>query len=137
MPADPSPKTLLIQMFRDMVEQKNTALIERFYHPAFVLETNGETQDFAAFAAGHRRVYATDITYAIRYDDAAWVEAPGRVAARVWITTQTPGRAAVEFEVVLIATVRNGQFYRIWETTWPDWRATKSFDTYHTDSSTN
>ena len=47
----------------------------------------------------------TTISYAIAYDDEAWVEANDRVAARVWITTSRPDEEPTRIEVVLIATL--------------------------------
>jgi hypothetical protein len=125
-----SPKALLIEMFRDVVLNKNADLIARYYHPDFLLETNGERQDFDAFLEGHRRVYATDIAYTVRYDEDAWVESADRVAARIWVRTQTGVAAPVEFEIVLIATFVDQKIHRVWETTWPDWRAVKAFEAY-------
>jgi hypothetical protein len=125
-----SPKALLIEMFREVVLNKNADLIAQYYHPDFLLETNGELQDLDAFLQGHRRVYATDISYAVRYDDDAWVESDGRVAARIWIRTQTGAAAPVEFEIVLIATFVDQKIHRVWETTWPDWRAVRAFESY-------
>jgi hypothetical protein len=69
-----------------------------------VLETNGQKQDYIAFAEGHRKVYATDIVYGVRYHDDAWVETSDRIAARVWIKTGRSNEPAGEFDVVLIAT---------------------------------
>ena len=50
---------VLRQMFEQMVEKKDSAAIDRFYDPSFVMSSNGVTQDFAAFAASHRTIYAT------------------------------------------------------------------------------
>ena len=66
-----------------MVIAKNADLIERYYHPDFVMYSDGMSQNFAEFTESHRGVYATDISYAIAYDDEAWVEADDRVAAGV------------------------------------------------------
>jgi hypothetical protein len=130
MTDQPSPKYLLIEMFQQMVVKKNSNLTRQYFHPDFLLETNGERQDFASFLEGHRRVYVTDITYEASYDDNASVESTDRVAARVWIKTQNSEAAPPVFEVVLIAIVHEQKFYRMWETTWPDWRSVKGFETY-------
>ncbi len=45
---------VLRQMFDQMVEKKDSAAIDRFYDPSFVMFSNGITQDFDAFAASHR-----------------------------------------------------------------------------------
>lgn len=42
-----------------MVIPKNADLIEQYYHPDFVMFSDGLRQDFAEYAASHRGVYAT------------------------------------------------------------------------------
>lgn len=123
-------KDRLIEMFERMVLAKDATLLEQYYDPDFQLVTNGTTQNYAEFAAGHETVYATAIRYDIRYDDAAWVEQADRVAGRVWITTTRPGEQPTEIEAILIATFRNGRIHRLWELTWPDWSQLKAFESY-------
>jgi len=125
-----NPKDLLVEMFEQMVERKDASLIERYYHPDFLLHTNGGAQDYEQFAAGHRRVYATEISYAVEYDEQAWVVTDDRVAGRVWITTERPDEEPTKIEVVLIATCLDGQLHRLWELTWPDWSQLRAFDEY-------
>lgn len=118
------------EMFAEMVVRKNPELVARYYHPDFVLTTNGSTQDYEAFERGHRGVYGTDVTYAVEYDDQAWVEAPDRVAGRVWITVGSAERAGQPIEVLFIATLRNGLIHRPWELTSPDWSQLGEFVDY-------
>lgn len=105
---------VLRQMFERMVENKDSEAIERFYHPSFVMFSNGVTQDFEAFAASHRAIYATPIQYSVEYDDQAWVETTDKVAGRVWITTSRPGETPTRIEVVLIAAFTDGRISRVW-----------------------
>ncbi|MGD9620069.1 MAG: nuclear transport factor 2 family protein [Mycolicibacterium sp.] len=120
----------LRQMFSEMVENKDATAIERFYDPSFVMYSNGVTQDFTTFSESHRAIYDTPISYSVEYDEEAWVEAPDRVAARVWITTSRPGESATRIEVVLIAVFKDGRISRVWETTWPSWNTLSAFETY-------
>jgi hypothetical protein len=113
---------LLREMFTHMVITKDPDAIPRYYHPEFVMFSDGVSQEYAAFEASHRGVYASEIAYAVEYDEDAWVEAADRVAARLWITTSRPGEEPTRIEVVLIATFRDGRIHRVWETTWPSWR---------------
>ncbi|WP_308467006.1 hypothetical protein [Rathayibacter soli] len=76
---------------------------------------------------------ATAIRYAIEYDEDAWVEADGKVAGRVWITTTRPGEAASRIQVVLIAAFEDGRIRRLWELTWPNWADLDAFKNYSTD----
>jgi hypothetical protein len=121
---------VLRQMFEQMVENKDPTAIDRFYHPSFVMFSNGVTQDFEAFAASHRTIYATPISYSVEYDEQAWVEATDKVAGRVWITTSRPGESPTRIEVVLIAAFTDGRISRVWETTWPSWNTLPAFETY-------
>jgi fatty-acyl-CoA synthase len=118
------------EMFTRMVEAKDVSLVDTYYDPEFELATNGQTQDLAAFRAGHERVYPTAITYAVDYDEDAWVEAGDRIGGRVWITTQRPGEDATRIEVLFLATYRSGRVLRLTELTWPDWSRLAAFDTY-------
>jgi hypothetical protein len=118
------------EMFREMVEAKDIAKVERYYDPGFVLATNGRTQDYAEFHAGHARVYPTEISYSVEYDDEAWIESADRLGGRMWITTQRPGEDATRIEVVFLAAFRDGRITRLWELTWPDWSQLGAFETY-------
>ncbi len=123
-------KARLMEMFSRMVEAKDIDACPRYYHPQFVLETNGHTEGYAEFLEGHRRVYATPIDYAIRYDHSTWVESADRVAVRMWITVSRPGEAPRELEVILVATYRDGLIDRVVELTWPDWTKVAALDSY-------
>jgi hypothetical protein len=121
---------LLREMFEQMVVAKNADLVECYYDSDFVMYSDGLTQDFTEFHDSHREIYATSITYAIDYDEQAWVEAADKVAGRVWITTSRPGEQPTRIEVIPIAAYRNGRIHRIWETTWPSWRNVAALEKY-------
>lgn len=121
---------LLREMFERMVVAKNGDLIEHYFHPDFVMCSDGLTQGFADFRDSHRKLYGTPIAYAVEYDEEAWVQAADRVAGRVWITTSRPGEEPTRIEVVLIAAYRDGRIHRVWETTWPSWRNVDALENY-------
>jgi hypothetical protein len=121
---------LMRGMFEQMVVHKDVSVIERFYDPSFLMYSNGVTQNFEEFSASHRTVYDTPISYAIEYDEEAWVETRDKVAGRVWITTTRPGESPTRIEVVLIAAFKDGRISRIWETTWPSWNELPAFENY-------
>lgn len=121
---------VLRQMFEQMVVAKDITAVDRFYDPSFVMYSNGVTQNFEEFVASHRTVYDTAISYAVEYDEEAWVEGEDKVAGRVWITTTRPGESPTRIEVVLIAAFKDGRITRVWETTWPSWNDLPAFETY-------
>ena len=118
------------EMFTRMVEAKDVTLVDAYYDPAFVLTTNGQSQDLAAFRAGHERVYPTAISYEVQYDEDAWVESADRLAGRLWITIRRPGEAAQAIEVVFVAVFREGRLLRLHEVTWPDWSTAPALEAY-------
>jgi hypothetical protein len=121
----------LKEMFERMVVAKDATAASEFYSPSFTMDSNGVTQDYPAFVASHERTYATEISYSVEYDEEAWVEAQGRVAGRIWITTARPGEKPTRFEVVVIALFDgDGRITRVWETTWPDWSQAGAFEDY-------
>jgi SnoaL-like domain len=121
---------LIKEMFDQMVVVKDPDAIARYYAPDFVMYSNGVTQEYEAFAKSHEDVYASDITYSVEYDESAWVEGQGRVAGRIWITTQLSDEPPTRIEVILIAVIVDGRITRVWETTWPNWADLKAFDSY-------
>jgi hypothetical protein len=123
-------RELMQEMFSQMVEAKDISQAGKYYDPGFLLHTNGQVQDYAAFCAGHARVYPTEISYVAEYDDEAWVEAGDRLGGRMWITTKRPGQDATRIEVIFLATYRQDRIHRLWELTWPDWSQLEAFDTY-------
>jgi hypothetical protein len=48
-----STKQLLQEMFSEMVIKKDALLISHYYHPDFLLETNGQKQDYTAASQLH------------------------------------------------------------------------------------
>lgn len=117
-------------MFAEMVVEKYATAVERFYDPGFVMCSNGITQGYESFRAEHEKVYDTEISYSVEYDEDAWVDAGDRLAARIWITTKRPGETATRIEVILIATFKAGRIFRVWETTWPSWTDLAAFKNY-------
>ena len=124
------PPSVLKDMFQFMVVAKDATQISTYYDPHFQMQSNGVVQDYAAFAADHKRLYPTGITYQVEYHDDTWVETEDRLAGRLWITTQRPGEESHRIEVVLIATFRNARIHRLWELTWPDSSRLPTFQTY-------
>jgi len=125
---------VLRQMFEQMVEKKDPTSIDRFYHPSFMMSSNGINQDIEEFAESHRTIYATPIRYSVEYDEQAWIETADKVAGRVWITTSSPGESTNRIEVVLIAAFTDGRISRLWETTCPSWNELPAFETYMSDT---
>jgi hypothetical protein len=123
-------RELMQEMFSQMVEAKDITKVGKYYNPDFELYTNGQVQDYESFHAGHARVYPTEISYAVEYDDDAWVESAERLGGRMWITTKRPGEDATRIEVIFLATFRAGKIHRLWELTWPDWSQLRAFETY-------
>lgn len=120
-------RNILVDMFTNMVVKKNADLIPKYYHPEFILYSNGDKMDYATFLSTHQKIYATPIQYTIRYDVSTYVEQSDKIAARVFITTTMPNEKANEIEVILIAEYKDNKIYRLWELTYPDWSKMEDF----------
>lgn len=117
----------LKEMFSEMTVKKDASLIPKYYHPDFLLYSNGKTMDFNEMVRIHEDIYKTEIQYKIDYDEDTSLEQNDKVAVRMYITTSRPEEAEKELEVMLIAQYLNGKIYRIWELTYPDWSQDKNF----------
>jgi hypothetical protein len=122
---------LLKEMFDNMVVKKNASTIPTYYHPEFLLYSNGKTMDYAENIRFHEEVYQTPIQYSIAYDEETIVEQGDKVAARIWITTSKPDRKPTKIEVMIIAQYKQDKIYRAWELTYPNWEQMPEF-TEHT-----
>ncbi len=114
-------------MFHEMVEKKDVSLIPVYYHPDFLMYTNGKVMDYDEMLRSHREIYATPITYSIRFDADTMLEQGDKVASRVYITTCKPGETPHEIEVILIAQYKDDKIFRVWELTFPDWTSMSAF----------
>jgi hypothetical protein len=70
----------LIEMFDEVVLKKDASKIQRYFHPGFVLKTNGERQAMATFLPRREVEYAPSMTLEVDFDEQAWVAAPAAVA---------------------------------------------------------
>ena len=118
----------LKEMFEEMVVKKDLSKLPDYYHPEFLLFTNGTQMDYAAFAESHQNYYATPIRYQIEYDEETLLEQRDKLAGRIWITTSRPNEPATKIEVILIAQYKNNKIYRLWELTYPDWSMLPAFN---------
>lgn len=110
-----TPREMLDEMFLEMVVPKDASKIAKFYAKDFLLFTNGTSMTYDEYVTMHERVYATPIAYTYRIEEETVVEGDDSVGARVFITTQMPGEAPREIEVVLLAKYRGGLLHRLWE----------------------
>ncbi len=118
---------LLKEMFEEMVIKKDPSKISQYYHPDFLLFTNGESWDYSQFLESHEKIYQTPIQYKLKYDEETFLEQGNKLAARIYITTQIPEEPAKEIELILIAQFKDLKIYRLWELTYPDWSKMPAF----------
>ncbi len=117
----------LKEMFTRMVINKDASLIPEYYHPDFLLYTNGQVTNYQDFLSSHHEYYSTPKQYSIEYDDETFFENQEKLAGRVWITITTPEESPKKIEVILIADYKDDKIYRLWELTYPDWSQLPEF----------
>lgn len=115
-------------MFSEMVVKKDASLIPFYYHPQFLLYTNGQVTSYDEFLTSHQEYYATQRTYSVECDEDTLLEQGEKVAGRIWITVSVPGESPKKIEVVLVALYKEEKLYRLWELTYPDWSKLPGFE---------
>ena len=118
---------LLKEMFSKMVEEKNAALIPKYYHEEFELYANGQTQSYKYFLDFHEKIYQTEISYKVSYDENAFVEQGDKLAARIFFVITKPNEPAKDLEVILISQFKDNRIFRVWELCYPDWSKMPEF----------
>lgn len=118
----------LKEMFTNMVERKDASLIPFYYHPDFLLYTNGQVTNYEDFLTSHQAYYATEKNYIVEYDEDTLLAQGEKVAGRIWITVSVPGEQSKKIEVMLIAHYKEDKIYRLWELTYPDWSKLPEFE---------
>lgn len=119
----------LKNMFQQVVIKKNPSLIPYYYSKDFIMYSNGVKENYIQFYQSHKKYYNTSIQYKVQFDNTATMEKDDKVAARIFITTQTLNTAPQKIEVILIAQYKDNKIYRVWEVTDPDWSKMKEFKT--------
>ncbi len=84
--------------------------------------------DYRQLLEGHQDIYATPIQYHVAYQEETFLESEDKVAGRMWITTQLPGKPKRELELLIIVQYKEGKIYRVWELTFPDWSKMSDFE---------
>lgn len=119
----------LKNMFQEVVIKKDSSLIPYYYSKDFIMYSNGVKENYIQFYQSHIKYYNTPIQYKVQFDNTATMEKDDKVAARIFITTQTLNTAPQKIEVILIAQYKDNKIYRVWEVTDPDWSKMKEFKT--------
>lgn len=114
-------------MFTEVVEKKNSDLIPKYYHNAFTLYANGQIQDYDYFFKFHQKIYQTNISYQVSYDEDSFIEQDKKIAARVFFIISKPNEKIKELEVILISEFKENKIFRLWELCYPDWSNMSEF----------
>lgn len=122
---------MLVALFKEMLQNvvvnKDASLIYKYFHEDFMMHSNGISLNFHDFFFLHEKLYATNISYTIAYDEPALFEQEGKIAGRVLGTVAIPGLPLQKIEVVLISHYLDDKLYRIWTLTHPDWSRMGAF----------
>lgn len=118
----------LVEIFNEVVLKKDASQIQRYFHPGFVLKTNGQRQALATFLRRRELEYSRSMTFEVNIDEQAWVDAETAVGARLWLTVRAPGKHPEVHEIVLLARFVDERIHRMWELCMPARTAPTSKD---------
>jgi hypothetical protein len=115
-----SAQDLVLELLKHIVVRPQPSALQDLLDHEFLLHFNGATYDRPASLERVDNVMRADCSYTVDVDDDAWVVELDRVACRLWVTLTCADADPLESELVVIITVRDGRFHRMWVLSWPD-----------------
>ena len=110
----------LVKRLFDSATNLDANAIDDLLTPDFQMYSNDVNWDFKTFKDYHVENYKTRKSLEIVYHDIFCKN--DRVAARVNITLTNLDGGVHEFQVMLIAQIRDQRIYHLWELTFPHWQ---------------
>lgn len=107
-------------MFSEFAEKLDITKLDTYYTKDFLLESNGEQYNYDVYKKLEGDIYKTLSSLKVtRYDDI--FAAANKVVARMSIKLVHQDGKTNEFQVILIALIKDNKIARIWEMTYPSW----------------
>lgn len=107
-------------MFHEFAEKKDISKFDTYYSKNFVLESNGQHFSYQQYKDLQRGIYKTlkSLKVTHYYDIFA---SQNKVTARMSIKLVLKNGKSHEFQVILIALIKNHKIAKLWELTYPTW----------------
>lgn len=107
-------------MFADFAENMNLASIDTYYTKDFVLESNGEKFNYEQYKKVEADIYKTLKSLKVTsYDDI--FSSGNKVVSRMSMKLVNKNGKVHEFQLIMIALIRDNKIAHIWEVTYPSW----------------
>jgi ketosteroid isomerase-like protein len=108
------------EMFSEFAEKLDMNKFDGFYTKNFVLESNGKRYSHEEYKNIEHDIFQTlKRLRVVRYNDIFC--ASNKVVSRMTIKLVHKNGKINEFQVILIALIKNGKIDKIWELTYPSW----------------
>jgi ketosteroid isomerase-like protein len=107
-------------MFHEFAEKKDISKLDQYYSKNFVLESNGQHFSYKQYKDLEGGIYKTlkSLKVTHYYDIFA---SQNKVAARMSIKLVLKNGKQHEFQVMMIALIKNHKIAKLWELTYPAW----------------
>lgn len=107
-------------MFHEFAEKKDISKLDQYYSKNFVLESNGQRFSYQQYKDLEGGIYKTlkSLKVTHYYDIFA---SQNKVAARMSIKLVLKNGKQHEFQVMMIALIKNHKIAKLWELTYPTW----------------
>lgn len=113
---------LVKKMIKEVTLKKRAEKIGSYYSKDFILYSNGTEIKFKDFKSKYDEIYKNPIEYVIKEPHTKIFAKNDKVTAHLLVTIKKPNVKPKELEVILIAQIKDGKIFRIWELVYPDWQ---------------
>lgn len=107
-------------MFSEFAEKLDVNKFDEYYSKDFILESNNQTYDAQAYKNLEQKIYKTLTSLKVTNYKDIFV-AGDKVVSRMTIKLTHKDGKANEFDVILIALIKDNKINKIWEITYPSW----------------
>lgn len=108
------------EMFSEFAEKLDVKKLDIYYTKNFILESNGERYSYQEYKNLEEKIYRTLKSLKVtKYDDI--FSTSNKVVSRMSIKLTHIDGKTNEFQIILIALIKDNKIDRIWELTYPSW----------------
>ena len=107
------------KMFSEFAESLDINKLDQFFSKDLVLKSNDEYLTYTQYKELEKKNFSALKSLKVKYDDI--FNAGDKVISRLSINLISKKGKKTEFQVIIIALIKQNKIDKIWELTYPDW----------------
>lgn len=110
---------LIKNMFSEFADKRDISKLDNFYSKDFTMESNGQHYNYQEFKNVEQSIFKKIKNQKDTYHDI--FATSDKVVSRMTIKLTHQDGKIDEYQVILIALIKDNKIAKIWEVTYPDW----------------